>query len=338
MNQPNKNDNRLDLFETFAIIMNRKKLILTVTAIVFLVMLVWMYLTPNYYTSRASILPSEDPEMYRGYRHFVWMGALNTPYNETSSMLYPNMIRSETITDDLIDRKYEISDDGETGEITLADYFGTDNPDEIRNLLKHVLTVEIDKYGTGITFLVAVTRYPDLSRDIVAQVLTSLETFNRDKRITRSGRNLENINRELTDNRAELAAAEKRLSAYLARNRDYFDSKDPDLLMTVKRMEREIDVLEKARETLLEQKNQTRLEAAAEIASLKILDRPTAANIKSSPRRIKSALMLAVVAFLLTSMLVFAFDSFRQWSGISMKRFFKGIADESKLPERIIQE
>jgi len=337
LNRDNK-DTRINLFEIIGLIAKKRKTLIAVTLSMFVISLVWLYFfTPNYYSSRAAILPSDNPEIYAGFRHFTWMGALQTPYDETSSMLFPEMLRSNRITDAVISANYRFFHNGQETTTTISEYFGTNNVDEIRDRLNGIYKIEYDKYGNGVIYLVAVTRYPGLSQGILKTALAALEDFNRDKRKTRARGNIEYLENEIEDKKAGLILAEERLAAFRSANQNYYKTTDPDLLKTEARLEREIRVIDETLTLLQTRLEENSLDAARDIASLKILDRPTLPKIKSSPRRLTSAIMLAVIAFFLSAVAILFLEFFRDWSGIPFSRLLKGVADESKMPEQVLR-
>jgi len=333
---PNRGQ-RVNLFEVISLLANRRKLIILASLVVFAVSLVWLFLTPNYYSSRAAILPGENPEVYAGLRHFTWLGAIKTPYDETSSMLFPEMLRSNHIMNDIISREYRFLYNGRETTMTLSRYFGTNNIDETRMKLNGIYQIDYDKYGNGVIYFVATTKYPGLSQGILEAALSSLEDFNRNKRRTRARGNIDFLENELRDKQAELVLAEERLAAFRAQNRNYYETTDPDLLATQARLEREISILEETQDLLETQLEENRLNAAKDIAGLKILNRPTLPDLKSAPRRLISATMLAVIAFFLCAVVVLFMEFFKDWSGMSFARLLKSITDESKMPEQILR-
>ncbi len=328
---------RVNLFEIIALIWNRRRLLVSISLIVLVGTLVWMILTPDYYSSRAAILPSDNPEIYAGLRHFVWLGALKTPYNETSSMLFPEMLRSNRIMDDIITHEYSFFYNGRETTMTLSGYFGTNNVDEIRRKLNGIYQVDYDKYGNGVIYLVATTKYPGLSQGILLTAISSLEDFNRNKRKTRARRNIDFLENELNKKRSALVLAEERQAAFREKNRDYFETTDPDLLATEALLQREISVIEETQDLLEAQLEENRLNAAKDIASLKILNHPTLPDLKSAPRRLISAFMLTVIAFFLGALIILFLEFFRDWSGMQFTKLLKSITDESQMPERILR-
>ncbi len=330
-----KNSERLNLFEILSILSYHKKKIFISTALILVLSLVWLFATPNYYSSRATLLPRDNPEIYGWTRHYARIGTIETPYDPDSWMLYPQMLRSYRVTNHIMAHEYRFVHDGKEMRLTLSGYFGINNVDELRGKLKEILKIDYDKYATEVIYLVATTEYPGLSQGILRRTIEALDMITREQRQNAATGSLRHIEEEITGIRTKLAQAEDRLGAFKNANRDYYQSTDPELLMTLGQLGREVRILEEAFKLLEEQAGRIKVSAAQNDLSLKILNPPTLPEEKSAPFRVISALMLAVTGFLLSAAAVLYLEFFREWSGISAGKFLKGIADESQLPEHI---
>jgi LPS O-antigen subunit length determinant protein (WzzB/FepE family) len=336
MPNDHKNSGRLNLFEIISILGYHKKKIFISTAIILAAALTWLFLTPNYYSSQAALLPRDNPGMYSWLRHYARIGAIDTPYDANSSMLYPEMLNSFRVTNHIMANEYTFMHNGKEMHLTLSDYFGINNVDELRGKLKKILNIDYDKYGTGVIYLVATTKYPGFSQKILKRTIEALDMVTREQRRGALTGILNHIDEEITGVRSKLALAEDRLDAFKLANRDYYQTTDPDLLMTLGQLQREIKIQEEALKLLEDQANQARISAAQNDIPLKILDSPTLPEEKSAPYRVITAVMLGVIGFLLSAAAVLYLEFFREWSGMSAARFLKGITDESKLPEHIL--
>ncbi len=315
-------ERRLNIFDLAGFILRHKKIVGTAVMAAVAVMTVIMLIIPGQYVSRASILPSENPETLQNYRYFSWLGILYKPFDESSSMMFPSILRSERIRDSLVLAEYRFEHDGKEMVLKPSEYLGTDNPDELKNKFESIFKIEYDWHGDGVIYLVAATRYPGFSQALLNRALAELEKFNNQKQQTKGRFRLDFLNRELMSAKAESDLAESRLIAFQAANRDWENSTDASLLRELGRRERQAKAARRTWEWLFGEYQMAQMKTLRDTPTLKILDRPTLPESALFPRKIFSIFIFGIAAFLGTIWALLALETFRDTTGRSVREFW----------------
>lgn len=287
------------LFDLLHIWLSRRNLICSVVGGSLVLTLIILLLLPNQYRSTASILPSGPQDKMAELKALAGFGGLMAS-NENSSELFPVICRSNAITDEILSRTFSVADDDRQKSLTLSQYFDQDNQDKLRRALHGVVTVSADK-KTGVISISAETEYPALSQAIVSAFISELEDFNLNKRRSQAKDNAVYLSREVEKARTELAAAEDSLEALQAANRNWYGATSPDLMKSLARLQRQVEIQTKKYLFLTQEYEIARLDIQKDVPIVRILDHPSLPTTKSSPKRL--LILLGVGLFTLVASL-----------------------------------
>ena len=293
----NVRDIEIDLVELLRLFARRSRLTLTVVLAVALITAGVMLLTPNKYTSRATILPSGGGSEMSGLIGLA--GSLgfqsgNMGIDENSSALYPSILQSDLVRDGVLSRTYSLETNDGPRAVSMEEYFDTDDPDRLRAALARVTSIDTDK-KLGVVKISVETAYPGLSRAMLEEYLSQLEHYLIFKRRTQAGNNESYLDRQLADRKKSLQAAEEDLRQFMQSNRNWSVSTDPNLRIEMARLEREVEIQSETHLLLTKQLELARLEANKDIPIVRILDAPSLPTIKSGPSRTLTVIVAAIL-------------------------------------------
>jgi uncharacterized protein involved in exopolysaccharide biosynthesis len=290
----------------------KSRTVLTVSTLaVMAIVAVILFLIPNQYQSTASVLPSGNMDKFSALKELTGMGGIPSLGDDNSSVLFPDILKSNQIRDGVLDKEYSFTHKATPMTLTLKEYFGDDNPDRLRKALDEIITVYMDK-KTGVIRMAAETEYPEFSQAILNQVLAELEDFNLYKRRSQAGNSEVYLARELATRETELTTAEDELEQFQSVNRDWNGSDDPGLMKTVSRMRRDLEVKSRTYGYVQEQYQIARMEAQRDVPVVSTLDPPSLPTVKSGPPRLTIIAVSGVLTFLVMFFLMVAIDSLRK--------------------------
>ncbi|MFH2035110.1 MAG: Wzz/FepE/Etk N-terminal domain-containing protein [Candidatus Zixiibacteriota bacterium] len=292
----------LTLFGLTRLMLKNIRLMVIFSLIVMTVVAVKVYLAPNYYISTASILPSGKVDKFSELKQLAGLG--NSESDENSSELFPVILASQTICDAVLNKSY-LTDSGLDESIDLQEYFGTDNPDLLRDALAGITTVYTESQN-GVIRLEVESDSPVLSQALVSEYLNELENYNLNKRQSRAKENEKYLARQLVQLKAELEQLEDSLEQYQMANRNWDLTNDPEILKTIGRFKRDISVKSTTYIFLQEQYSVAKLDVQKDIPIVRLLDKPSLPTMKSGPRRKLSILLSGVAAFLFIALFAIA--------------------------------
>ncbi|MDX9856800.1 MAG: Wzz/FepE/Etk N-terminal domain-containing protein [candidate division Zixibacteria bacterium] len=287
------------------VIRRRRTIVVFVCSIVALAAL-WLFTTPNRYTSYATILPSGQTEGLASLRSLVGLGGGIMPTGDNSSFLFPNILSSQLVRDAVLDRSYEVPECDSDPSLTLATYFGETNPDRLREKLAGITEVSTDS-RTGQIRVSVETIYPTLSQQIVTAYVDNLERYNREKRASAARENATYLAGQLSSTQALLQAAEDSLRDFRNVNRDWAVTSNPDIMYELSRLQRSVNAHLAAYQILQENYQMAQFEAMKDVPIVRVLDEPSLPTEKSGPRRLLSLVAIALLSTVLSTIGVVAF-------------------------------
>ena len=283
--------------------------------------LAYCLIIPNQYTSVATILPSggndqlsELKDLAGGSLSELGLGSLMQA-SENSSAIYPKILSSRLISEQILDQTFAFTHKGEAKSMTLFDYTKAENKDKALLKLDEIVGIDLDR-RTGFITLSATTTYPELSAKVVHSYLDHLENYNLNYRQSKAKENERFIASCLNEAMKDLSNAESELETFRKKNLNYMTSQDPALQKELSRIQREVTVKEGIFLTLTKKHEIAKLESVKDVPIVQVLDQGSVPIIKSSPRR--SLYMLAAfIGSLFMSILL------SLWFDISVKRDFR---------------
>lgn len=303
----------ISVFHIVSDLLNRRRLIIYSTLSVMVVVAAIVFLSPNLYTSTCTILPSgESSGNISKLTALAGLGGLTTG-DENSSELFPVILNSESIRSAVLNRNYEIHDDDKTVNLSLSEYFNSENPDVLDGALRKITSIVSNK-KTGVMEISVETEYPELSRAIVEEYVDQLETFLMHDRHNRSGDQARYLANQLETTRAELDIAEDSLEEYQKSNSDWVLTSDPQTLKELGRLKRSVTIKSQTYVYLMQEYVAAMLDTQKDVPVVRILDKPAPANLKSGPRRLSLIALSGMIMFTLTGLYVLATGIIRRES------------------------
>lgn len=302
---------QIDFFRLTRLLKDNIKILAALSAIIMTIAAMALFMTPNKYRSVASILPSGQTDKYAAIKEIAGVGSSVFNNDENSSLLFQPILQSRQVGEAVLNTEYQFMADGSEKKATLGDYFGDNNPEILLNRLVAITSISIDK-KTGVISVSVETRYPQLSQAILQQTLEELDNFNMHKRRSSARENVRYLGKELAAKEKELVDAEDSLESYQMANRDWDNSADPEILKTLSRAKRDIEIKSKAYLFLREQYEIAKLEEQKDIPIVRILDSPSLPTLKSGPYRFRVILLSGLAAFILAYLSIIAFASIKR--------------------------
>ncbi len=296
--------------ELARLLLKRRRTIIGVTLAVCVIAMGLLLLIPNKYLSEASLLPSGSQDKMADLKRLAGFGSMSLT-DENSSELFPEILRSRSIQDSVLAKRYHFAHNAKPITLKLAEYFDQESPDKLRGALNDVTYIALDK-KTGVIDIAVETKYPDLSRQILTAYLSELESFNLFARRSAARDNAQYLGRQIDRTMVEVAAAEDSLESYQASNRNWLEGSSPDLLKTIARLQREVEIQNKKYLYLTQEYEIAKLDAQKDVPIMRVLDQPSLPVEKSSPKRGLLLVTIGLVTLLGTIFWVVAVDIWRK--------------------------
>lgn len=280
---------RHDLFDVAGSLLRHKRLITVSTFAVGLLACVIILLVPSQFMSRSTLLPSGSVDQLSELRSLAGLGG-GSISDENSSELFPTILRSRQVSEAVLKRTYEVETDGKAVIVSLPEYLGTANPDELMNRLSALVQIIRDQ-RTGLIDLRVTTSRAALSQAINRAYLDELELYVRHKRRSQAGETALYLETQAADKRRELASAEQALQDFKSVNRGWAATSDPEVATIIGRLQRDVDLLNAAYVYLRQELEAARLTAQKDIPVVRILDSPSLPTLRSAPRRTMTVIL-----------------------------------------------
>lgn len=315
----------MNLLELSHLLVRRRRFIAVTTGVCLLVLGLVLILIPNQYTSRASILPTGGRTQLDDLREMIDM-RFSTEQEENTSELYPVILRSASITSEVLRKKYRFALEDGYRETTLAEYFDDDDPEYLAQRLGEVFSISVAK-RTGVIELSLTTRFAGLSQAVLTEYLTQLEYYNLHRRSSQARQYADYLLRTVETAQMELDSAEDRLCRFQSANRNWNASTDPVLSMELARLERDVTVESATFTFLRKELEMARLDVQKDVPVVRVLDSPTLPVNKSSPRRTLILFLSGIILMCLVVSSVVAWEYFRLGS-LDDRRAYESLRTE----------
>ena len=292
---------RLNIF--LWVISIRRHLFFSIVFSATLVAIVFVFILPKEYTAVGSILPSgsgfSTPAFLKNI--FPSFGAAT----ELESDIYPDVLGSRTLLEKVFSKEYSYKKHGKVVTNNLFKAFGWANIDEV--LLHYPEKIKIStSLQTGLLKIAVTTHYPELSADIVNELIKQLDEFNQHTRKSKAKDNLEYIRARLNELKGELNAAEDSLTDFLLRHRDYESTASPEVKLDVERLQRQKQIKEQAFLLINQQYELAKLEVKKNTPIVSVLDWASPPIRKSGPKRTIIILVVFLISIIIATTVSFA--------------------------------
>ncbi len=296
-------DSQLRMLEIASLLLGHRRLLIGGILAAMLLAGIMSIMIPNCYWSRASLLPTGKIDKMGELTSLAGFSSTDMT-DENSSKFFPVILRSELVKNAVLETTYSFVHDGKSIELTLPEYFETQNRDQLYQELDQIISVSMDK-KTGVIELGAETRYPRLSQMILTEYIRNLESYNLHKRSSQARSNANYLSRQVELTRIELAVAEDSLCAFQEVNRNWAATSVPQIIRELGRLQREVEIKSGTLRYLVQQLESARLEAQKDVPIVCVLDKPSLPTRKSAPSRARIVALGGITAFFcLTAYLV----------------------------------
>lgn len=302
-------DGWIKLYDILRLLIQKRLFVATFTLAVMVGAITLTLLIPNEYDSYASILPSGQSDKLADLKTLTGIGTSRT--DENSSELFPTIIRSHLLINSLIDESFTFEDGTRNLTMTLGEYFEENNRDKLLGELDDIISVKSNK-KTGVISVKVRTEYPAFSQLILTRLLSELENFNLHKRRSRGKENATYLARQMKTKKDELREAEEQLESFRRLNRNWAISSNPDILLNLGRLERQVEVKTGTYLFLARELEAAKFDAQKDVPIVRILDKPTLPTTKATPQRATTVALSTVMAFLLSLTIVAGSETLRR--------------------------
>ena len=297
----------IDLAELLRLLLRRRRWIIGVTGLVGFLAAVIVVMTPNRYTSEATILPSGKSDSFSAIKAMAGFAGMMGGGDGASSTLFPVILRSNLVVDSVLAGWYTIKVDGRTVDTSLADYLGIEDRDRLRRALKSATSINSDT-RTGEINLAVETRHPELSQALVTEYMNRLEDYNLNSRRSEAKERVRYLSRELDSRNDRLRIAEDSLQVFQSRNRNWASTTNSALLMQLARLQREVEIKAKTVAYLIQEYEVAKLDAQKDVPVVRVLGEASLPTQKSGPFRTIAVLTSMFVAFGFVIVAIFVVD------------------------------
>ncbi len=311
-NMLKENDSDFSLLELAAIVANHIKTIAYTVCILIGLTAVALYLTPNRYTSTASILPTGSTDRLQDLKSLAGLQT-SAIGKESSSELFPSVLKSHLIADAVLAENYQFHHRGELVTLTLQEYFGGDNIDRLYLALAGISTFSTDK-RTGVIYLEVATKYPAFSQMLLAKYILELEHYNIHNLRSQAREGEEYLARQLCSIKADLSAAEDALEQYQSENHNWATTSNPVIGKELLRLRREVEIKSSMYLFLTQEYERTKFEAQKDVPIIQLLDKPSLPTDKSGPHRLMLLIVAALVSCIAVVFTVVMYELVRQFA------------------------
>lgn len=240
------------------------------------------------YTSSATFAPELTSASLSQYAAIAQQFGITLPSSTGDESLdyYVSLLHSRTILEGISYAEYEVPQDGDTLRGELPDLYGVKGKDQNKVRLKvlrlaaDLLTIEPNADAGTITVSVT-SRWPELSRQILKELLEQMNNFNLHTRQSKARAQREFLQQRTAVARSELDSAEGVMQAFLERNRAYTGS--PQLTFEADRLQRRVDLQRQMVTSLSEAYEEARLAEVKSTPIITVIDGSSGPNEEHNP-------------------------------------------------------
>jgi uncharacterized protein involved in exopolysaccharide biosynthesis len=289
-------EKKIDLLELFLTLWAKRKFIAGVTFVVTLLTAgVTFLLTPTY-LSETTILPDTESSKMGGLAELASLAGVNIPGEMVLIKLYPDIMKSETVLKNVIEKKYNSKLFNKP--VNLYEYFDIEENTPTRTfevalkVLRNQIKIDLN-LKTGLITCSIETKDAQVTADILNTLTESLNKFLLTKKTTNAGEQRKWIDQRLKEVKADLERAENNLKDFREKNRRVIDS--PQLLLEQERLIREVEIQSTIFTTLKQQYELAKIEEIKNVPIINIMDEARPAAKKNNPQK----RLITTVGFLL---------------------------------------
>jgi uncharacterized protein involved in exopolysaccharide biosynthesis len=301
--QPADATSRIDWMKMLSILWNNRKFIGIVTGVVTVLAIIISLILPESFKSTAIVLPDTDKSkigsLGGGISDLAAMAGVNVGGEGSVVKLYPTIIKSESVLKNVIFTKYKTK--RYTDSVDLIQYWGIKEKSPERDYevaliqIRTILNISLEAKTSVLTMTIE-TEEPQLSADILNNIVRMLDKFIRTKRNTNASEQRKWVEARLVEVKADLSKAENALKEFREKNR--MVSGSPQLLLDQERLMREMQINSTMYVELKKQYELVKIEEIRTTPIINVLDYGRAAAKKERPKKGTIILVSMMLAFI----------------------------------------
>jgi uncharacterized protein involved in exopolysaccharide biosynthesis len=324
-----QNDNKtktfLDTFtdaiikiKPYAILLwNQRKQLALVNGGVGIIAILFLYFfVKPYYQSTITILPdfgNKSSDMLSQFSGLAAMAGVNVG-GDVSTQIYLNLITSETVLSDVLNKKYKTKEYDHP--VDLIEYFrikpDESLPDSLQKRKMFLTIYEMLAKGSIVTnyelktkILTFIVEMPEsqLSADVANAVVTSLDKYVRTQKKSFAGEQRKYLVARVQQIKDTLSLCEDALKTFREKNRQVAQS--PELLLEQNRMMRNVEIQQTIFIELTKQLELVKLAEVKDVPVVNVREYAKDPIIKAGPKRSIILVMIIIFSLILTSMWIF---------------------------------
>ncbi len=289
----------IDWTEIISILWKSRKFIGIVTGGVTVLAVIISLLLPESFKSTAVLLPDTDKSKLAslgGMSDLAALAGINVGGDVPLVKLYPTIIKSESVLKNVIYAKYRTEEYPDS--VNLIQFWDIKEKNADRDYeaallaLRTALELSTDNKASTVTMSIE-TKEPQLSADILNNVIREVEINIRTKRNTNASEQRKWIDARLVEVKSDLSKAENALKIFREKNR--MVSGSPQLVLEQERLMREMEINSTMYVELKKQYELAKIEEIRTTPIINVMDYARPAAKKEHPKKS----VIIIVSFLL---------------------------------------
>jgi uncharacterized protein involved in exopolysaccharide biosynthesis len=283
---------------------------------------------PNYYESRAVLLPSTNssPMLSGSLTSLASLAGVSLG-NTSPELMYPAIIKSESVLKGVIGRPFPADTSGRSFDLIQYYDISEDTPEEdfeeTLEELRADIGVSVDRENSIVT-VTFISKYPEFTAAVLNAVVSGLDEFLRTERITTASEQRKWIDDRLSQVTQELAHSEDSLKVFSEKNRRIENS--PQLLLEQQRLFRDVEINSALYMELKKQLELIKIEEIKNVPVVSIMDDARPAAKKTKPKR----LVIVVVVSLLGGVCAIAYVLLNEYYGHGLRKLLTAFQGEKQ--------
>jgi len=291
----------LTFLNSFLKLLRKQRVIIYVLpAIVLIVTLVVALRMPDKYIATAKTMRGigKSPNVAASMAIMIPSSLLPSNIPLSGSLegnIYLELLRSNPVTDSVLMQVY--TDSLSVPKGTLPELFGTEKIESARQRLKRISSFSHDR-KSGVISIQVETTDPDLSAQIVNNYIKQLNYFRQSVDRKTAERASIYFEERLVEQKKMLSKAEEKQTSFLAKNRNYQRGDDPELMLEVERLGRNVVFHRQLLLSLMQLKTNSDMERLKNTPNLTVLEWAQPPMHKSGPYRTRIVFLATIGAIL----------------------------------------
>jgi uncharacterized protein involved in exopolysaccharide biosynthesis len=294
-------ESRIDWMNILSTLWHFRKFIGIVTGVITVVAIIISLLLPESFKSTAILLPDTDKSKLGslgGMSDLAALAGVNVGGEASLAKLYPTIIKSESVLKNVIYTKYKTKEYPDS--VNLIQFWEIKEKNSERDYevallaLREVMEISIENKINVLTISIE-TEEPQLSADILNNIIRALENNIRTKRNTNASEQRKWIEARLVEVKDDLSQSENILKNFREKNRSINSS--PQLLLDQERLIRETQINSAMYVELKKQYELVKIEEIRTTPIINVMDYARAAAKKERPKKATIILVSLMLAF-----------------------------------------